>query len=120
MTDHHDPLAITDRPIGDVPPDVMRQLFPLYTTPEAQAELAEEIADLLDEAVHLEGCYIDPNDTHCVCLIGKLRAVLPQCGETRTLRTPDSIAFDGEGFRMWRCQRVVHPSTPDKHVFGEV
>lgn len=87
----------------------MTQTYRLYSTHEDQEALAEEIASRLDEAMHLEGCYIDPNDTHCVCVVGKLRAVLPQC-EARLIDYPG---------KPLRCLRIVHPSTPDRHVFAE-
>ena len=87
----------------------------LYAEPVAHDHLAAEIADLLDHALHLEGCYIGPDDTHCVCLIGKLRALLPLCNEPRT----QGGYLDGEA-TYWRCVRVVHPDSPDLHTFGQV
>jgi hypothetical protein len=80
-----------------------------------QGDLAEAVADLLDNALHLEGCYITPDETTCVCLIGKLRALLPLCAQPRT----QGGYFDGEA-TYWRCVRHIHPSAPDAHVFGQV
>lgn len=88
----------------------------LYTTPEAQGELVEAVADLLDNALHLEDCYIGPDNTECVCVIGKIRAVLPRCPETRTpMGYPETPGVP----RYWRCGRTVHPSRPHAHAFGE-
>lgn len=85
----------------------------LYATD--QNDLAEAIADQLDHALHLEGCYIGPEETHCVCLVGRIRALLPSCTEPRT----QGGYFDGEA-TYWRCVRTVHPSDPDRHFFGQV
>lgn len=74
-------------------------------------ELAEKIAELLEDAVHAEGCYITPDETHCGCLIGRLKGALPQCPAGGGPRD------DSGG---WRCVRTVHPTTPDAHVFGAV
>lgn len=78
-----------------------------------QDGLVEAVAKLLDGALHLEDCYITPGETTCVCLIGKLRALLPLCNEPRVQDGKTRDTF-------WRCVRHVHPSTPDAHVFGQV
>lgn len=67
-------------------------------------DLAEAIADMLDAALHPEACWISPTETNCSCLIGDVRAALPQC-------TYESLHY--------RCLRTVHPSTPDLHYYGD-
>ena len=88
----------------------------LYVTAAEQGQLVEEISDLLDNALHLEGCYIGPDETHCVCVIGVLRAVLPQCGYVETF---NRIRSDGVLTDTRSCLRTEHPTAPYQHVFGE-
>jgi hypothetical protein len=78
-----------------------------------QEELLTALDELLDSAVHSDECYVNPDDTVCFCVIGKVRAVLPRCP---VWRPPPS----GEGPLLWRCQRTAHPAAPDRHVFGVV
>jgi hypothetical protein len=85
--------------------------YPLYATQEAQDGLAETFAELLDNAIHLEACWISEDETRCVCIIGKLRAVLPRCGHV------ESVGVKG---LTRQCLSTVHPSAAYKHVFGTV
>ena len=85
--------------------------YPLYGTQESLDHLAENITSMLDEAMHLEACWISEDETRCVCIIGKLRAVLPQCGHV------EQVGVKG---RTRQCLSTVHPSAPYKHVFGTV
>lgn len=78
--------------------------------PTSQDDLLTFLDELLDNALHDEGCYVNPDDTVCFCLIGKVRAVLPRC-EAR---------LAGYESLMWACQRTAHPASPDRHVFGAV
>jgi hypothetical protein len=90
---------------------------PLYATTEQQHQLAEAIADLCDNAMHLEACYVTPDETECVCLIGKLRATLPECEYTELRNwawNETEILTESR-----RCLRTVHPTAYWKHVFGE-
>jgi hypothetical protein len=89
----------------------------LYSTQAQLDDLAEEIADTLDNAMHLEACYVRPDETRCVCVIGKLRAVLPRCGHVDTINRPGP---DGVLSYTRECLRTVHPSAAHKHVYGEV
>lgn len=82
---------------------------PLFTTEGEQAYLVERLAEILDDAMHLEACFVTPDETACVCIVGGVRAVLPACGQAQQ-----------HGARSWRCLRSVHPSEPDRHYFGEV
>jgi len=75
-----------------------------------QEELLTALDELLDNALHGDGCYVDPNDTVCFCLIGTIRNVLPQCAVQKLM------VFG----RPWRCTRTAHPASPDRHVFGAV
>lgn len=75
-----------------------------------QEEFLTALDELLDHTLHAEGCYIDPNDTTCVCVIGAVRAVLPPC---MVKQPPPS----GEG-DLWSCTRSVHPASPDRHVWA--
>ena len=86
-------------------------VFPLHATQEALDGLAEQVADMLDNAMHLEACWISEDETRCECIIGKLRAVLPRCGHVETIGT--------KGLTR-QCLSTVHPSAPYKHVFGTV
>lgn len=74
-----------------------------------QEELLTAMDELLDNALHSDECFIDPDDTTCVCLIGTLRAALPPCNVHKLM------VFG----RPWRCTRSAHPASPDRHTFGE-
>lgn len=90
----------------------------LHVEPSAHGHLVEDVADLLDNALHLEGCYITPDETVCVCIIGQLRALLPRCEHTEMVKR-----FLGGGVTETatrRCLRTLHPSAAWKHVYGEV
>lgn len=76
---------------------------------KTQDELLTALDELLDSALHDDACYIDENDTECVCVIGKVRAALPPCGM--------SIYSGAEGSKPYKCHRNAHPSSPDRHVF---
>lgn len=75
-----------------------------------QEELLTALDELLDNALHSDECYVDPDNTTCLCVIGKVRAALPRC-EVHQLTTFGP---------PWQCQRTAHPASPDRHVFGEV
>jgi hypothetical protein len=83
--------------------------YPLHATPEQLDRLAETIADMLDNALHLEACWISEDETRCVCIIGALRAVLPRCGH---------VEMVGAKKLTRQCLSTVHPSAAYKHVFG--
>lgn len=85
--------------------------YPLHSTPEALDGLAEQVADMLDNAMHLEACWISEDETRCVCLIAALRAALPRCGHV------ENIGVKG---LTRQCLSTVHPSAAYKHVFGTV
>jgi len=68
-------------------------------------ELQAHLADLLEDALHSDDCYINPDETVCVCLIGRVRAVLAHCEERRG---------------QWLCIRPAHPDSPHRHVFASV
>jgi hypothetical protein len=76
-----------------------------------QDELLTALDELLDNALHADGCYIGPEDTVCFCVISKIRAVLPRCEVTR----PTAVIGTS-----WRCERTAHPASPDRHTFGAV
>ena len=84
-----------------------------------QDELLTDLDELLDNALHDDHCYITPNDTVCVCVIGRLRAVLPPCGAVQIRKVATQGAFGGEGRSVWKCLRNAHPASPDRHYFGE-
>lgn len=80
-----------------------------------QEELLTALDELLDNALHGPECYIGPEDTHCVCVIDRVRAVLPRCEavqERGRLGEPGDTSY-------WRCQRSAHPASPDRHFFSE-
>lgn len=77
-----------------------------------QEELLTALDELLDNALHGDECYVNPNDTICFCVIGKVRDALPRC-EVR-------VVPGGPLGGPWRCQRTAHPASPDRHVFGAV
>lgn len=79
-----------------------------------QDELVVSVADLLEHALHADECYVNPDDTICFCVIGKLRDALPQCDATQT--TPRGPLGQLTS-RVWRCVRIRHPHLPDHHVF---
>lgn len=95
--------AAVGREVGEV--------FSLHATQEALDGLAEQVADMLDNALHLEACWISEDETRCVCIIGQLRAVLPRCGHV------ENVGVKG---LTRQCLSIVHPSAPYKHVFGTV
>jgi hypothetical protein len=108
----NNPAAITltrNTPEWSVP--VTGTSYPLHATQEAHDNLAEQVADMLDNAMHLEACWISEDETRCVCIISQLRAVLPQCGHV------EPVGVKG---RTRQCLSTVHPSAPYKHVFGTV
>jgi hypothetical protein len=86
-------------------------VFSLHSTQEALDGLAEQVADMLDTAMHLEACWISADETRCVCLIAALRAALPRCGHV------ENIGVKG---LTRQCLSTVHPSAAYKHVFGTV
>jgi hypothetical protein len=86
---------------------------PVVLTP--QDDLLTALDELLDNALHSDRCYIGPNDTTCVCVIGKVRAALPLCEAVQDrpmLGEPRDTSY-------WRCQRTAHPSQPAQHYFSE-
>ena len=72
-----------------------------------QDELLTQLDELLDRALHGPECFIDPDDTLCHCVIGKVRAALPPCPEYAM----------SPGGRPYKCHRNAHPASPDRHVF---
>lgn len=99
--------------VGGTPQTVDEFLTQIEATPvvelTTQEELLTALDELLDNALHGPDCYIDPDDTHCDCVIGKVRAVLPRCSEYTM--TPGGVP--------WRCLRTAHPAQPDRHYFSE-
>lgn len=97
--------------------DVPLELFEgqSVTPPEqpthTQDELLTLLDELLDNALHDDRCYIDPDNTTCVCVIGKVRAALPPCGAVYRPANPQ------RGDRIVTCHRNAHPASPDRHVF---
>lgn len=85
--------------------------YPLYATQQAHDNLAEELAEKLDNTLHLEDCWISEDETRCECIISQLRACLPRCGHVEQVGT--------KGLTR-QCLSTVHPSAPYKHVFGTV
>lgn len=75
-----------------------------------QEELLTALDELLDNALHSDECYVDPEDTVCFCVIGKVRAALPPCG----------AKLAGYESLLWACTRSAHPASPDRHTFGAV
>lgn len=73
----------------------------------SQDEFLTVLDELLDNALHDDRCYTHPSDTECVCIIGRVRAVLPPCG---------AIVDKGNGV-YWKCHRNAHPASPGRHVF---
>jgi len=105
-------LPISDSQVDNLLAELEAAPEVAYSTHD---ELLTALDELLDNALHSEECYIDPDDTHCTCVIGKVRAVLPRCEATQPKpRRPF------EENVVWRCQRSAHPASPDRHVFGEV
>lgn len=76
-----------------------------------QDQFLTQLDELLDNTLHDDACYIEPNSTTCVCILGRIRADLPPCGAVR----PAPGAPD----RMWPCIRTAHPASPDRHWFSE-
>lgn len=77
----------------------------------SQEEFLTALDVLLDHTLHADECYIDDAQTECVCVIGKVRAVLPPCGATYRPKHPQ------RGDRIATCLRNAHPASPDRHVF---
>lgn len=78
------------------------------TTIRGQDEFLTLLDELLDDTLHDDRCYIHPSDTECVCIIGRIRAVLPPCG---------AVVDKGNGV-YWKCVRNAHPTSPDRHTYG--
>lgn len=113
------PLAADTGTFFAEPPEcATSEAVKLYATQEQQDALAEELADTLDNARHLEGCYVTPDETACVCVIGRLRAMLPRCAYTELKNKPWNETETLTESRQ--CLRTVHPSAAWKHVYGEV
>lgn len=104
---------------GDAAAGVLRHLLAgvVATTGSirTQEEFLTALDELLDHTLHAEGCYIDPNDTTCVCVIGQVRAVLPACEATQLppYPTPDNQ----DPTHAWHCVRTAHLASPDRHVW---
>lgn len=85
-----------------------------------EQELLVALTELITEAQHPVGvCYIDPDDTVCHCLIGRVKAVLPLC---RARKTAYGLPFGdtgGEPSPYWECVLTEHPDNPDRHEFRE-
>lgn len=98
-----------------VPPeDVVVLTFGLpepRTTIRSQEELLTDLDELLDNAQHEDTCFINPADTVCGCIIGRIRTILPPCGAVYRPANPQ------RGDRIVMCLRNAHPSSPDRHVF---
>lgn len=99
---------------GDAAAGVLRHLLAGVVAATGSIRTQEEfltaLDELLDHTLHSEACYIDPNDTNCVCVIGQVRAVLPAC---------EAVWIAGKGpSSRWTCQRSVHPASPDRHVWA--
>lgn len=77
-----------------------------------QDELLAELDELLDNALHDSHCFINEADTHCACVIGAIRAVLPPCGAVVPApgKRPDVY---------WKCLRTAHPASPNNHWYGQ-
>lgn len=91
------------------PPQTAGTSYPLHTTQLVLDGLAETIAGMLDDSLHLEACWISEDETRCQCIIGQLRACLPRCGHV------EPVGVKG---LTRQCLSTVHPSAPYKHVFG--
>ncbi|MEV6413871.1 hypothetical protein [Kribbella sp. NPDC051718] len=108
---HHPGCQNAPRPVPQTVDNLLAELEATSElAPTSQDDLLTFLDELLDNAAHSDECYVNPDDTVCFCLIGKVRAALPKCEVNRQL------AFG----RAWRCTRTAHPSSPDRHVFGEV
>lgn len=112
----------------NAPPAVPQTVDNLLAELEATSELAPTSQDdlltfldeLLDNALHADTCYVNPDDTVCFCLIGEVRAVLPQCEATKDRLGGVHMDATTGYIPAWRCTRTAHPASPDRHVFGEV
>lgn len=100
--DHdHDPVSQT---VDNLKNELCKGI---ETTIRGQDEFLTMLDELLDDTLHDDHCYIHPNDTECVCIIGVIRAVLPPCG---------AVVDKGNGV-YWKCVRNAHPASPERHVF---
>ncbi|HEX2642611.1 MAG TPA: hypothetical protein VHU81_06445 [Thermoanaerobaculia bacterium] len=79
---------------------------------QPQGDLIEHLADLLDDATHDDRCWSDEAGSRCVCLIGRVLDLLPQC--------PSSKAGNEDASITWRCLRKIHPSSPTQHHYGRI
>lgn len=84
-----------------------------------QEQLLTALDELLDNALHGDECYVNPNDTICFCVIGTIRDALPQCEAVQMRASSDYRGLPVHGAKAWRCQRTAHPANPDRHVFTE-
>ena len=82
------------------------------TPVRTQDEFLTFLDELLDSTLHDDHCYVNPSDTVCGCIIGRIRAALPPCGAVRP-------APGTNGRKVWPCIRTAHPASPDAHYFSE-
>lgn len=104
-----------------------RLLAEVLASPEGlvltdEQELLVALTELVTEAQHPVGvCYIDPDDTVCHCLIGRVKAVLPLCKAKKTAyghpAELDRLGQPPEPY--WQCVLTEHPDNPERHEFRE-
>lgn len=71
-----------------------------------QDELLVAVRKLLEQTEHKSECSIDPDETHCDCLVGKVKESLPRCAYSITVESNSA---------PWRCVSIAHPDEPYKH-----
>jgi hypothetical protein len=64
------------------------------------------VRKLTEEASHAPECYITPDDTHCECVVGKIRDALPRCNYSVTVHGSPTV---------YQCLSISHPDQPWKH-----
>lgn len=69
-------------------------------------ELVIAVRELTGNARHGADCWIDPDETHCSCPIGRIRDALPRCAYSITLAGQPTT---------YRCVSIAHPDQPSKH-----
>lgn len=73
-------------------------------------ELVIAVRKLTDTAKHDSACWINADETHCECAIGRIRDALPRCG----------FVLGIAGGPSYYCVELSHPDRPTTHTMEKL
>lgn len=79
-------------------------------------ELVVAVRKLTETTAHGHPlCSIDPEETYCLCVIGRIRSGLPRCGYMITVAPSE----DSPGATFY-CLELAHPDRPTTHTMEKL